>query len=338
MSLLSWLTLKAIRGLGERSIKKLYLSFRDPDRILDADLETLESIVGRERAKSIKQRNLSFDPEKVVSTIEKEGINYVLLGEENYPKSLLEIEDPPPVLFFIGDFKNKELIGIVGTRRPHNYSIDYTRELVENILNINYGVVSGGAKGIDWVAHSTCTSIGGYTVCVLGMGILRAPRELKDMVLKSGCLVSEFLPDEHAERFSFPRRNRIISGLSKALFVIEAGKNSGALITADYAYKQGRPVRVHIGFGKSERWRGCVDLINWEKAKFIMQPQEVKTYFSPSQEIDDSFLSFLSTPTSFDKIQEYTKLSTEDLLIKLTQYEMEGKIQRVGNLYIKKNV
>ncbi len=333
MSVLGWLTLKAVRGLGERSIKKLYLNLGSAEDILDVDLTTLEELVGKERAKSIKSRNLSFEPEKVLRTLEEQSIGCITLEHKDYPKSLFEIEDPPPVLFVLGELKNMPFIGVVGTRNPHEYSLEYTRELVKNIVGAGYGVVSGGARGIDFTAHSSCVSSGGYTVCVLGMGISHVPSKLRETVLRSGCLVSEFLPDEHPDKFRFPRRNRIISGLSQSVVVIEAGEKSGALITAGFAKMQSRRVYVHVGYGKSERWRGCVNLINREGAKFIMKPEEIKDIHTPHKPTDDPLLFLLTEPKTVDELVQLSGLSQTEILVRLTAYEMEGRVRKMGGRF-----
>ncbi len=336
MSLHEWLLLKSIKDLGNKSIKKLFVHFKSAKAILEADISSLEEIVGKIKAQNIKLRKLSFDPDKVIKLLEKEDVKALTLEDKDYPKKLLDIEDPPPVIFVLGQLKNTPLMGVVGTRKPHQYSIEFTKDLVKNIVEIGYGVVSGGAKGIDFAAHSACVSQGGYTVCILGMGTKFIPPYLKDAVLKSGVFLSEFLPNESPERFSFPMRNRLISALSQCVFVVEAPENSGALITAEYAYTQGIPVRVHIGYGKSDRWRGCVNLLNEGKAKFIMKPEEIKNEYKTVPKSDDPILSLLVTPKDLDEIMSLTGMTLEKALMTLTSYEMEGLIQRVGNRYFRK--
>ncbi|MFN3814021.1 MAG: DNA-processing protein DprA [Aquificaceae bacterium] len=331
--LYNWLILKATKGLGEKSIKKLYLTFGTPERILEEEYESIERVIGGEKARSLKGGSLSFDPEKVVHLIQKEGIRWMTLEDEEYPTPLKNIEDPPPIVFYRGSLRNLNLIGVVGTRKPDQYSISFTREVANDIVDLSFGVVSGGAKGIDYLSHKFCIEAGGYSVCVLGMGILKAPTFLKDLILKNGLLVSEFLPWETPDTFTFPRRNRIISGMSQALFIVEAGQSSGALITADYACRQKRPVYAHIGIGKSERWNGCAQLINQGKAMFFRSVKEVLSSSKPPAEDLDELLSLLLNPKTFEELLDLSGLSSQDLSQKLTLYELEGKVQRVGSYY-----
>jgi len=318
------------------SIKKLYINFKSAENILNADISSLEAVVRKKRAKNIKLRILTFDPEEVIKIVEREGIRALTPEDRDYPQKLLEIDDPPLGIFTLGSLRNVPLMGVVGTRKPHQYSLEYTKDLVKNIVDMGYGIISGGARGIDFTAHSSCVSYGGYTVCVLGMGIKFIPNMLKDTVLRSGAFISEFLPYEPPEKFTFHLRNRIISALSYSLFVVEAGEKSGALITAEYAYRQGIPVKVHVGYGKSDRWRGCVFILNKGKAKFIMKPEDLKSEYSNVNNIEDPILNLLMTPKTFDEIVSITGMPFEEALIVLTNYEIQGLIQKVGNRYHRK--
>ncbi len=331
--LYNWLILKATKGLGEKSIKKLYLTFGTSERILQEGYEGIKMVIGEEKAKRLKGSSFSFDPEKVVHFVQKEGIKWMTLEDEGYPALLKSIDDPPPVFFYRGTLRNFNLFGVVGTRKPDQYSMSFTREVVSDIVDLSFGVVSGGARGIDYLSHKFCIEAGGYSVCVLGMGILKAPAFLKDLILKNGLLVSEFLPWETPDAFTFPRRNRIISGMSQALFIVEAGTSSGALITAEYAHRQKRPVYAHIGIGKSERWSGCAYLINQGKAKFFRSVKEVFSSSKSSAEGSDELLSLLLSPKTFEELLALSGLSSQDLSQKLTLYELEGKVQRVGLYY-----
>ncbi|MFN3598161.1 MAG: DNA-processing protein DprA, partial [Aquificaceae bacterium] len=194
--LYNWLFLKAIRGLGELSIKKLWLRFGTPEAILSAEEGELEGLIGVERAKFLRKRELTFDPEKVVKLVEKEGIGWITLEDENYPLSLREIEDPPPVLFLRGPLKSIPMIGIVGSRKPDSQSLGFIRSLVSEVVSRGYGVSSGGAMGCDFFSHRECISMGGYSLCFLGMGILKIPPYLLKLKGENMLFLSEFLPDE----------------------------------------------------------------------------------------------------------------------------------------------
>ncbi len=332
--LYSWLFLKAIRGLGEVSIKKLWLYFGSAQEILSATYEDLRVVVGEEKAKAIERKELTFDPEEVIKVVEREEIGWLTLEDEEYPSSLKEIEDPPPVLFYRGNIRSIPLIGVVGTRRPDGQSLGFIRGLVKEVVRRGYGVCSGGAIGCDFYSHKECLACGGYTVCFLGMGILRMPPYLKRLEGDNILFFSEFLPDTPPEEYTFPRRNRLISGISKALVVAEAGEKSGALITANYAVRQRRPLWVYIGNVLSQRWIGCIKLVNEGKAKVLYSPALLFEDLPSSSSFDDPLIDLLTTPKTFDELLEITRLSPSELSARLLQLEMDGKIFRSGSYYM----
>ncbi|WP_333785144.1 DNA-processing protein DprA [Thermocrinis sp.] len=325
-----WLTLRAISGLGERSIKKLYQHYKDPKLILEADQAELEELVGKVKASRIKEKNLSFDPEQVIKVLQKEGIGCITLSDEDYFPKLREIEDPPPVLFYQGELKQRVFFGVVGTRKPDGYSVRYLRDLVNLLVSKGYAIASGGAMGIDFLSHKFCVEGGGYTVCFLGFGILQAQESLKRVVLSSGAVVSEFLPWESAEKHTFPRRNRLISGVSEGVFVVEAGENSGALITAYYAKEQGRQVYVHVGYGSSERWEGCIKLVNEGVAKLVgrLQKFELK-----DEKSEDPILILLNTPKTLSELSQILGIEERELSKRLGLYIAEGLVSCTGAYY-----
>lgn len=177
------------------------------------------------------------------------GIDIVTIGDVNYPEQLSDIASPPVVLYTKGDISfvnNCTAVAIVGTRSATEYgkrtAFDFGYKLARN----GVVVVSGGALGIDSFAHKGAVQAGGKTVCVMGCGLqynyLAKNRDLRNVISRSGLLVSEYPPDTAPARYTFPARNRIISGLSKGVLVVEAGERSGSLITANLALEQGRDV------------------------------------------------------------------------------------------------
>lgn len=331
--LYNWLFISAIRGLGEVSIKKLFSHYRSAQSILNAEEEELRLLIGQRKARAVKERNLLFDPEKVVKTVVREGIGWTTIEDEDYPLLLRTIEDPPPVIFYMGKLKELPLVGIVGARNPDPYSIGFTKKLVHSLVDAGFGVVSGGARGIDYTSHLSCLQAGGYTVCLLGMGLLKMPPYLSRLSHENLLFMSEFLPEQEADSYTFPRRNRLISGLSVGLVVVEAGQGSGALITAEHALRQGRPVYVHVGIGSSERWLGCIRLLNEGKAKFLRCAEDLIGSAPRSRDGEDKLLTLLTGPKTFGELLELTGLSEKELSVKLSIYEMEGKIERVGLYY-----
>ncbi|MCS6875687.1 MAG: DNA-protecting protein DprA [Aquificaceae bacterium] len=332
--LYNWLLLKAIKGLGEVSIKKLWLNLGSVESILSVGYDDCKSLIGEEKTKAFFKKSLTFNPEEVVKLVEKEGINWLTLDEEKYPHILKEIEDPPPVLFYRGELKPIPMVGVVGTRKPDFQSLNVIRNIAKELVKRDYGLCSGGAVGCDFQGHKETLLAGGYTVCFLGMGIMRVPHYLQKLESEGMVLISELLPNATPDEFTFPRRNRLISGVSRCVVVVEAGEDSGALITARYAVKQKKPLWVFIGNSLSQRWLGCVKLVNQQKAKVLYSPSAMFEDLPSGGHYDDALLQLLSTPKTFDELLEIAGLSPSELTLKLSQLEIEGKITRNGFSYV----
>ena len=209
------------------------------------------------------------------------GISIMVYGDKYYPESLANIPNFPYVLYAKGKVinLNGELcIGMVGTRNMTPYGQKLATELSADLSQSGAVVVSGLAKGIDSAAHGACIENGGYTVAVLGAGIDKAKRwdneKLFDKIEKTGMLLSEYPPGMASSKITFPQRNRIISGLSQGIVVVEAGLKSGALITADCARKQGRRVFVMTGPTFRSSFEGAVELLK-NGAKLITSAEDV---------------------------------------------------------------
>lgn len=185
---------------------------------------------------------------KDMATLEKLRVRVVTRWDEDYPGNLLEIYDPPALLFVRGDILPGDVraVGLVGTRNPTRYGLDMTQQITRDLVRAGVTVVSGLARGIDTECHKAVLKAGGKTIGVLGCGIdVVYPRENKELIEQmaaEGAVVSEFRPGIAPLATNFYRRNRIISGLSKGVVVVEAAKNSGSLITAHHALDQNRDV------------------------------------------------------------------------------------------------
>jgi DNA processing protein len=204
-------------------------------------------------------RHARWEPTELVKFAEydrkyltKANIKYTFYSEDSYPAHLREIYDPPLVLYYRGnEFKRGQaLVAVVGTRSPTGDALMRAYALGVELSAGHVGVVSGLAKGIDAAVHSGCVSVGGYGIAVMGNGIdMVYPASSKAIALKilenGGTLVSEYPPGVTPQKYHFPERNRIISGLAQAVVVVQAPRKSGALITADFALEQGRELYVH---------------------------------------------------------------------------------------------
>jgi DNA processing protein len=264
------IALNMIPGIGSIKLNRLIGKFKSVPQIFSAEVQSLCSVegIGRELAKSIMYFNSKL-VEKEILEAQSKGIRIVTIKEEGYPEILKTIYDPPPVLYMAGkEIENADInVGIVGTRDSTEYGIMTTQKIVDGMKQsgISFSVISGMARGIDSVSHTRAAEKGIYTAAVLGFGLNRIfPFERNAMartVLKTGTLISEFPLNMLGLKQNFPRRNRVISGLSDCVLVIEAGERSGTLITADCALEQGREVFAVPGSIFSVKSKGANNLI-----------------------------------------------------------------------------
>lgn len=281
--------------------------------------------------------------------------------DDDYPEALKGIADRPPVLYVKGRWPlpGKGLIGIVGTRHATPYGLDVTARMTGELVRRRLITVSGLAAGVDACAHRTTLEEGGWTVAVLGHGLgYQYPKEnvpLFAEIAARGTLVTEFSYDTKPASENFPRRNRIISGLSEGVLVVEAGQRSGASITARYAAEQGRDVFVVPGSIFNPQSVGCHRLIK-EGARLVETAEEIlETYglaggecMDPrpetagdddlSQSEKDLMKLLSSIPFSVDELVELSGLPVDRLAEVLLSLEIKGRIQHLpGQRYATKN-
>ncbi len=270
-----WIGLKAVPGIGNVSFRRLLERFDTPETALNASPASLAGIRGITPVviDAIKSGEWRRFAEEECRRLEASAARLVTYTSCDYPKSLFEIPDPPPFLYVKGELRSCELsIAIVGSRRATSYGIMTTGNLAEALASHGVCVVSGMARGVDTAAHKAALRAGGRSLGVLGCGVdtVYPPenRALFEEMAVKGCLLSEFPLGTQPLAENFPRRNRIISGLSSGVLVVEAAEKSGSLITAQYALEQGRDVFAvpgNISFATS---RGCNRLIK-QGAKLV---------------------------------------------------------------------
>lgn len=234
---------------------------------------------------------LVFSIQPFYATIYIMSANFLKPGQEDYPQRLAGIKKPPEKLFYQGDLDTSifdRCLGVVGTRSMTDYGKEVADKFVRPVAQAGITIVSGFMYGIDAAAHRACLDVGGKTIAVLGCGIdiIRPKRhaELKEKIIGSGGLMVSELPDDHpAFRWTFVKRNRIISGLSQAVLVVEAPKKSGALITADCAFDQGREVLAVPGPVTSSVTEGTSELIK-KGATLVSKPKDILTVFGINAE------------------------------------------------------
>ena len=263
------IALSQLSDVGPVVSRKLLSVFKTPERIFTAGVDELLSVdgVGINRAKNIKGFSSWKDVEKRILVLEKRGIKAVSFGESSYPEMLRETEDAPVVLYTKGDIQPQDryAIAIVGSRKPTPYGTSVTENISEGLAAMGFTIVSGMARGIDALSHKGALRVGGRTIAILGSGLDRPyPPEnkgLMDKIVSSGCVISEFPLGTPPDKENFPRRNRLISGLSLGVLVIEATSDSGSLITAGYALEQNREVFAVPGNITSTTSEGTNELI-----------------------------------------------------------------------------
>jgi len=351
--------LNMIQDIGYIRLKALLDRFETTGNIFKAPLKALQSVqgIGVHTAESIKNARLNYDIDKEISLIKRFGVRIVTLFDDEYPETLKSIYEPPILLYVKGDYKeaDKLSIAIVGSRRCTYYGLNMSENIASGLAEHGVTIVSGLARGIDTAAHKGALKNNGRTIAVLGNGLSSIypseNRELAEQVLHNGLLISEFAMQAKPYKQNFPRRNRIVSGLSRGVLVVEAANRSGALITAGFALEQGRDVFAVPGMADRYSSIGANALIK-QGAKLVESADDIleelgieyvqpasrdKGILSPKEPYEKDIFQILSDkPCDIDTITQ--KLDIENQQVKLTLLDMEirGIIKQLpGKLYIK---
>ena len=277
-----WIALQMTPGLGNVACKNLLDKFESPEQIFQASISDLTEVEGvrNEAARNIVNMELPVDPSEELKRIEECGARIIPFLDPFYPVLLREIHDPPILLYLKGKTipQNAVFIGVVGSRHPTPYGVKSAEKIGQGLGRRGLGVVSGMARGIDSSAHWGCLDGRGFTIAVLGTGIdITYPasnKKLADRITREGAVISEFPLGTPPEPKNFPIRNRIISGLSKGVVVVEATRKSGSLITASLALEQGREVFAVPGSIHSFKSTGCHFLIK-QGARLIENSDDI---------------------------------------------------------------
>jgi len=299
-------------------------------------------------------RELFEDALRELELCRKKGIHIISIASELYPERLRNIDDPPLIIFTLGNLEllgAEHIISIVGSRRASNRSITLAYTIARDLSRAGFVIVSGLASGIDSYAHRGALQGNGTTIAVLGNGIdVVYPRSnylLYDEIKEGGLLISEFSPGTPPFKYNFPKRNRIISGISEGTLVIEASVRSGALITAGYAMDQGREVMALPGSAGSEHFAGNNSLIkqgahlvedacdvatamgvNWE----VVEKKNKKLHFSP---LECNILKVIGDDmVSIEEIGRALDSAISGIASSLTMLELKGAVvQHPGKIY-----
>ncbi len=339
-------------GIGPVRLRRLLEYFGSPAEAWSASAEQLRR-AGLEQSciASLQEVRRRFDLRAELSRIQSLGITLLTWDDPAYPDRLRHIYAPPPVLYVRGTFLPGEpMVAIVGTRRPTAYGREVGRRLAADLAHHGVTVVSGLAIGIDAEGHRAALAAGGRTVAVLACGVdqpypLRH-RAMAEEIVHRGALVSDYPPGTPPEPRNFPPRNRIISGLSLGVVVVEAGRRSGALITADFAAEQGREVLAVPGSILSAASQGChelialgarlvrgvEDILEELHLSRVADQQQVRQAV-PESDVEAAVLGLLSAePVHVDELGQHAGLPIAVLSSTLTVMELKGLVRHVGGM------
>lgn len=286
-----WIWLSRIEGLGPIKIKSLLEKYKTPEKIWNLTKQELMKTkgIGENIANSILKKEYRENLGQYIKYMEKYNIGIITINDQDYPKNLLHIYDTPPILYYKGDKEllHTNMIAMIGCRDCSLYGKEVSIKFSQELAKRGITIISGMAKGIDSYSHIGCIKAKGKTIAVLGNGIdIIYPKEnrlLYDKILSTGGLIlSEYVIGTKPSKLSFPARNRIISGLSKGVIVVEAKEKSGTLNTVDFALEQGKEIFVIPGNITSnnsastneliKQGANCVtcveDILNYESLKF----------------------------------------------------------------------
>jgi DNA processing protein len=347
-TLAAWLKLTLIPGIGGRTQRKLLTAFGLPDAVFSAGHTSLRALIGDKAARLL----LDTDNEAAIATAmawaQEPGQHIVTLADSAYPRALLEIPDPPTLLYVLGrlELLNRAVLSIVGCRVPTPQGLQNAEQFAHALAEARLTIASGMALGIDAAAHRGALAAQGDTIAFIGTGIDRVyparNRELAHEIGARGAIVSEFPIGTPVIASNFPRRNRLISGIARGVLVIEAAVESGSLITARLAGEQGREVFAIPGSIHSPQARGCHRLIKdgaklvetaediLEELRWVMPtPDSPETEASGASKADENteILSLMGyDPCGLDELVSRSGLATDVLSVILLHLELEGRI------------
>lgn len=348
-----WIGFTLIKGIGAVRFQRLLERFGDAESAWGAAPAELAqaglSLKLIERLVTVREK---VELDRIWDQIQTKGIQVLTWLDEAYPQRLKEIEQPPPVLYLRGELIPEDTwaVAIVGTRRVTPYGRQVTEEVAAFLAANGVTVVSGLARGVDAIAHSAAIRAGGRTLAVLGSGVDRIyppeNRALAEQIFEHGAVLSDYAPGTPPESSNFPPRNRIISGLSMAVIVIEAGETSGALITAEFAAEQGREIFAVPGNILAPQSKGTNKLIQRGalpllSASDIMQALNLTRVGQhkaarkalPADDVEAKLLAAMGEePLHVDEIRNQTDLPVEKVSATLVMMELKGMVRQVGNM------
>ncbi len=345
-------------GLSRRTKRRLLQTFSE-EEILGLEEKELRHFLNEKELSAWKRHNTSFNIEEIQKewkVLKEKGINFIYHKDSDYPDKLMKIEDYPLALFYRGRLPGAEKsVAIVGSRIPTTYGTEMAAYFAKELARNGVSVISGMAFGVDIAAHKGALDAGGLTYGILGCGPdVVYPKEnflVYERIIQTGGIISEYKPGELPMSYRFPERNRIISGLSDAVLVVEAKSKSGSLITADQALEQGKDVYALPGRATDPLSEGCNWLIR-EGARMVTKPnhilEELFQLFENNEKNNNVQNNLLDNrekivydclsldPKTVEDIINETNFTVSEVISILFRLELNGYIrQAVRNHYIK---
>jgi DNA processing protein len=358
---LSWLALTLTPGIAARLSSRLLREFGTPDGVFHASLTALEACnLPAPAAQAIYKKQTFWRAEKEVDAIRRIGCRIVNCTEPEYPQALLQIYDPPVLLYVRGDVRvlNAPSLSIVGTRRPTVYGTQIAERMGRDLAKRGLVIVSGLARGVDALAHGGAMSVGGRAIGVLGTGIdVCYPKENKKLfekVLEKGAIISELPTGSHPAPENFPVRNRIIAGMPLGVLIVEGKQYSGSLITARLAMEFGREVfgvpgnvTQQMSFAPNQLIKQGAKLVTDAEDVIEELPTPVRAALVQAEAVESEQRNLLAseglTPTEkkiydllrieeprhIDDLVETSGLNSSEVLATLFDLEMKGIIRQL---------
>ena len=348
-----WVGFNLVKGIRAARTRTLLNHFGSLEIAWKADTQQLvEAGLGERVIDNLLQVRRQVDLERIWGEIENKGITVITVQEEAYPRKLKEIDLPPPVLFIRGEIRLDDdwAVGIVGTRRMTAYGRQVAEELAEFLARYGVTVVSGLARGVDAISHQAAIKAEGRTYAILGCGVdvVYPPehRKLAEEITQHGALISEYPVGTAPNSNNFPPRNRIISGLSQAVVVVEAGETSGALITAAFAADQGKDVFAVPGYihalqskGTNRLIRdGARPLLKVEDVLEVLNLEQIQEFRQARMEFpldvsDKKVVDVLGEDSMHvDEIQVKSGMSIDKVSSTLVMMELKGIVRQTGGM------
>ena len=349
-----WLAFNRVRGIGRVRFKLLESYFASMEVAWSASEAELRAAgLDRRTIRSVADGRRKVEPDAEAERLLKSGVQAFTWHDDEYPARLKEIYDLPPLLYVKGSMlpEDQRSIAVVGTRNPSHYGRQATEQLVYDIANAGVTIVSGLARGVDGIAHNVSLETGRRTIAVLGSGLdIIYPREhtnLSGRIAENGALVSEHALGTRPDARNFPRRNRIMSGMTLGTLVIEAGLRSGALITARQALEENREVFAVPGSIYSPSSEGTNRLIRESAAKLVITCEDVLEELNlsvvarqiemaalfPEDENEAELLRYITfDPVHVDEVCRNSGKPAPDVSSTLAMMELKGLVKQVGGM------